>query len=141
MPCDTDYVPVSGAAAAASPSNRRARLTASRSPKGRGAAPSGLRARCLAAVLLQQRSDGLAQELGASAPGLIRQPREVRGLLIPQAQRRLDAVLFDPLIQFAITAREVVVHLALTQPIVVEIIQTGVREPRVERAQLREIER
>jgi len=76
-----------------------------------------------------------------SAPGLLRQPGEGLGVGVGEPKRRLDSGVLDPPIQFAIAAGEVMVHFALAQGVVVQIIEACVREPCVERAQVGEVAR
>jgi hypothetical protein len=56
-----------------------------------------------------------------------------------ETQRRLNPIGHDPPVQFAIAAGEVVMHFALAQGVVAQIIEAGVGKPRIERAQLREV--
>lgn len=52
-----------------------------------------------------------------------------------------DAGTSHPGVQFAIATGEVMMYLSLAEPVVVQVVEACVREPGIERAKIREVER
>src|ERR1700722_4514801 len=94
-------------------------------------------------VFLEHPVERLPRELVRVALGAFDEHQQPRRLLIITMQLNpgLDPVLLDPAMQLPGAAGEMVMDLPLTQSVVAQVIQAGIREPRVEREQLREIER
>src|SRR5688572_27818417 len=101
---------------------------------------SSRRAGGLATVLVQEIADRLAQQLVGRAIGLLNQFGEGLGLALVECQARLKPVLTDPALQVPIAPREMAMDLRLGEPVVIQIVEAGVRKLRVERAQLGEVE-
>ena len=92
----------------------------------------------LSLVFLEHSVERLPRELVRVARGAFDERQQPCRLLIIAMELNpgLDPVVLDPAVQFPGAAGEMVMDLLLTKSVVAQVVQTGIREPRVERAQL-----